>query len=52
MVSELPKELQKVIEKHLLDDNFCAAKALHDAWVNDPRSQPSQQPDVAEIFRP
>ena len=33
MVSDLPKELQKKIERYLLNDNFSAAKAIHDNWL-------------------
>ncbi|MCH9644888.1 MAG: hypothetical protein K0U29_01590 [Gammaproteobacteria bacterium] len=35
MFSDLPAELQKKVEKYLLTDNFRAAKAIHDAWLDE-----------------
>ena len=34
MFSELPKEIQVKVEKYLAADNFKAAKAVHDSWLD------------------
>ena len=33
MYNQLPKELQSIVKKFLETDQFCKAKAVHDAWI-------------------